>query len=140
MTTPEHPTAATMYCLGCSHRLDGLTEFRCPECAREFDPTKSETTSDSPPRDALGWLGASLLGVSSIAAVFALGGLGTDGPVCFGLVLQLCVLVAGVSALAFDRSKRALPVYCAIALAICTLMVALVSAVALSSMNLFGFF
>lgn len=43
MTTPEHPTAATMYCLGCGYCLDGLTEFRCPECGCTFNPYNKET-------------------------------------------------------------------------------------------------
>lgn len=39
MTTPEYPVAATMYCLGCDYCLDHLTEQRCPECGRTFDPS-----------------------------------------------------------------------------------------------------
>lgn len=47
MTTPDHPTAATMYCLGCRYCLDGLADFRCPEFGRGFDPSEELTYARS---------------------------------------------------------------------------------------------
>ena len=35
-----------MYCLGCEYRLDHLSEHRCPECGREFDPDDISTFAD----------------------------------------------------------------------------------------------
>ena len=32
-----------MYCRGCWYVLDGLTEHRCPECGRAFDPALRKT-------------------------------------------------------------------------------------------------
>ena len=73
------------------------------------------------------FLGFSFVGAGLILAPYAwaIGGFGTDGPVCSGLALQLCVLVAALSALAFDRYKRAVCVYLAIATAFLTLFGAL---------------
>lgn len=30
--------AVASWCLGCDYPLNGLTENRCPECGREFNP------------------------------------------------------------------------------------------------------
>ena len=38
--TTEHPEAT---CLGCDYPLTGLTENRCPECGRVFDPRDPDT-------------------------------------------------------------------------------------------------
>jgi len=32
------PSKPTMFCIGCDYVLDGLSEHRCPECGRVFDP------------------------------------------------------------------------------------------------------
>ncbi len=32
-----------MYCRGCDYRLRGLSEYRCPECGRPFDPRDPHT-------------------------------------------------------------------------------------------------
>jgi hypothetical protein len=37
-----------MWCKRCSYPLDGLSEPRCPECGREFDPRDGETFSILP--------------------------------------------------------------------------------------------
>jgi predicted RNA-binding Zn-ribbon protein involved in translation (DUF1610 family) len=34
----QRERSASKYCLQCGYTLDGLTESRCPECGREFDP------------------------------------------------------------------------------------------------------
>src|SRR5688572_13311268 len=39
-----------MRCLACHYSLKNLTEHRCPECGREFDPNDSTTVSNEPPR------------------------------------------------------------------------------------------
>lgn len=38
---------AEMYCIDCKYQLKGLTENRCPECGREFDPDSPLTFSIS---------------------------------------------------------------------------------------------
>jgi hypothetical protein len=38
-----------MWCKTCGYVLDGLSENRCPECSREFDPTKRRTFRRKPP-------------------------------------------------------------------------------------------
>jgi hypothetical protein len=39
MTDPgSKPSRPTMWCRKCGYPLDGLSENRCPECGREFDP------------------------------------------------------------------------------------------------------
>ena len=38
----------TRYCLQCSYILEGLTENRCPECGRPFDPEQSSTYTTRP--------------------------------------------------------------------------------------------
>jgi hypothetical protein len=35
----------TMWCKQCGYALNGLSENRCPECGREFDPNDSSTFS-----------------------------------------------------------------------------------------------
>jgi hypothetical protein len=45
------------YCLGCDYPLDGLAEFRCPECGRAFDPADPRTVNGGRPLGRLGrWL------------------------------------------------------------------------------------
>lgn len=40
------PAKATCYCLSCEYVLDGLSEYRCPECGRRFDPDDANTYWD----------------------------------------------------------------------------------------------
>jgi len=40
--------APSKYCLGCWYALDGLSEPRCPECGRRFDPADDESYSAYP--------------------------------------------------------------------------------------------
>ncbi|MEX2215084.1 MAG: hypothetical protein WD768_13195 [Phycisphaeraceae bacterium] len=41
------PVHRPMYCLGCEYRLDQLTERRCPECGRAFDPSDPHTFGET---------------------------------------------------------------------------------------------
>ena len=43
-----------MRCLSCHYSLEHLTENRCPECGRAFDPDDPATFGPQPPR-ALTW-------------------------------------------------------------------------------------
>jgi hypothetical protein len=48
--TPQRSATAPnvqAYCLGCRHNLRGLTEARCPECGRPFDPRDPRTWTTS---------------------------------------------------------------------------------------------
>ncbi len=45
------------YCLGCSYPLDWLSENRCPECGRPFQPENPETFARSPRKH---WIAALL--------------------------------------------------------------------------------
>lgn len=47
-TIPDDAT-----CLGCGYALRGLNEHRCPECAREFDPTDPRSMANTQPP---GWI------------------------------------------------------------------------------------
>jgi hypothetical protein len=42
------PSRPTMWCMNCGYALDGLSENRCPECGRRFDPRKRRTFRRSP--------------------------------------------------------------------------------------------
>jgi hypothetical protein len=49
MKPPEPKDAApTMYCWHCSYVLDWLSERRCPECGRSFDPDDPRTFRRTP--------------------------------------------------------------------------------------------
>ena len=50
MSTSKTVTEPTMYCRACSYVLDGLTEHRCPECGRAFDPELRRTYRMRPKR------------------------------------------------------------------------------------------
>lgn len=36
-------TRPVMFCLGCEYPLDGLSEHRCPECGRAFEPADEDS-------------------------------------------------------------------------------------------------
>lgn len=42
-----------MYCKSCSYPLNDLSEGKCPECGRSFDPAQSRTFRRRPPRRRL---------------------------------------------------------------------------------------
>lgn len=46
---PEHDAEAPPRCLSCGYVLDGLSEARCPECARPFDVRNPRSYSTKPP-------------------------------------------------------------------------------------------
>jgi len=43
-------TKPTMYCRRCGYVLDGLSDHRCPECGRPFDPANRRTYRTTPRR------------------------------------------------------------------------------------------
>jgi Leucine-rich repeat (LRR) protein len=47
-TLPPPGSPVTMYCRWCGYGLEGLFENRCPECGKEFDPTKKRTYRNRP--------------------------------------------------------------------------------------------
>lgn len=57
-----------VHCLSCQYDLQNLTEHRCPECGRKFDPSDNRSF-DSLPRRRRDWI----IGVSLLT--FAIGGL-----------------------------------------------------------------
>lgn len=62
---------AFRFCLGCSHPLAGVTEARCPECGRTFDPLDERSTASSPypVRRVLARIGKAAIGCMAVAAV-----------------------------------------------------------------------
>lgn len=87
------------HCLGCSYRLDGLPENRCPECGRPFDPDDPTTYREARPAlrlrmtpTLLGWLGVALYVVSFLV----LGSLGSNVKSRFWMTFQAVEIVAGV--------------------------------------------
>jgi hypothetical protein len=46
--TPTIDAPDAGYCLGCGYRLTGLTQPRCPECGRRFDPARRRSYASSP--------------------------------------------------------------------------------------------
>src|SRR4051812_17679809 len=45
---PSHMPSGGIYCLNCHYDLRGLSENRCPECGRSFDPGRPSTFARSP--------------------------------------------------------------------------------------------
>lgn len=77
------PDEPARLCPGCSYRLDGLLENRCPECGRPFDPTDPGTFRIDQRSNRWGW--NMLLGPSPVSAVLFL--------VLF-LILSIALLLA----------------------------------------------
>jgi hypothetical protein len=50
MTDPATTMSRSMYCRGCGYQLAGLSENRCPECVRSFDPANHRSFHRHPPR------------------------------------------------------------------------------------------
>lgn len=109
-----NPTDAMLpeaFCLGCDYPLRGLTEYRCPECDREFDLNQSWTFATRRPMTRLAkWLlkppGWIFLSTTAVAAGLMLWA-HTPPDAYFGLFLiafGLWLLVGGlwfVSGIAF---------------------------------------
>src|SRR5436190_23642408 len=53
-----YPLPDSARCLQCDYLLRGLTEPRCPECGREFDPADPKTYATGP---RIGWLSRRML-------------------------------------------------------------------------------
>lgn len=84
-----------MFCLGCGYDLHALSEHRCPECGRVFDPRDESTYS--PTR----WLRVSspraLLGLAMV-----IGGMASAAPLLWLTGFAACVvapliIIAGVA-------------------------------------------
>ncbi len=50
MSERQTITKPTMYCRRCRYVLDGLSDHRCPECGRPFDPANRQTYRTKPRR------------------------------------------------------------------------------------------
>lgn len=50
MTAREIQPRQPMRCLDCGYDLRELSEYRCPECGRRYDPAKPETFLQQPAR------------------------------------------------------------------------------------------
>lgn len=58
----EDQRTSNTFCINCGYSLRGLSEARCPECGRVFDPSKPKTMARTPRRAALRrWLGVPFL-------------------------------------------------------------------------------
>ncbi|MBP7936284.1 MAG: hypothetical protein KA354_16720 [Phycisphaerae bacterium] len=53
--TPCTPGDSGLCCLSCQYNLTGLTENRCPECGREFDPEALRRIFSGEPQPIPGW-------------------------------------------------------------------------------------
>ena len=80
------PQRRNMYCLGCGYNLRALTERRCPECGREFDPDSQATWAHQPPDPP-----AKRIAKDAIGSLIA----GCVAPVVVFLILVALVVVAG---------------------------------------------
>ena len=96
-----------MRCKNCHYSLDGLTEKRCPECGREFDPN-DPNTFDSPAPVGIDFrsaaIGSAITFIAAFlimlvaSAVWGLRGPEAGGAFMMALVASLlafpCLLVA----------------------------------------------
>jgi len=78
--TPVLPSDTTARCLGCGYALRGLTETRCPECGRAFDPTNPTTFWHErvPGRVGRAWLKAPGWPLNTAAVLAGLAMLASD--------------------------------------------------------------
>src|SRR5438045_3979320 len=90
-----------MRCLSCKYDLRHLTEHRCPECGREFDPSDPTTfvaKADPVRRHArrVGLFAFLAIAGASIALVFlqSPGARGKDIPFLIIIFLAWCAIVA----------------------------------------------
>jgi Leucine-rich repeat (LRR) protein len=65
------PANPTIWCQKCGYVLDGLSENRCPECGREFDPAKRRTFRRRPMRTKWFFLGRLALGIAGLTPILA---------------------------------------------------------------------
>lgn len=89
-----------MYCLGCRYCLDGLTEFRCPECGRGFHPQLTGSFESGAPNDRKALIAGFMLfsaTVGILAFLLVLGG-ASGANALFGISIgaELLVVVVGV--------------------------------------------
>src|SRR5688572_12577677 len=70
----EPPDQPERYCRSCHHSLRGISSRKCPECAREFDPSNPKTMLAHPYHEVWGVLGR--LAVFLIRVSVALAALG----------------------------------------------------------------
>jgi len=101
---PLSPLPADARCVGCDYLLRGLSQNRCPECGREFDPGNPKTFVVGP---RLGWLGKQLLagvrwptlglcGVGVVLLAWASGARFPGGPAGVVVLIVMAVLLGTV--------------------------------------------
>jgi hypothetical protein len=82
-----------MYCWQCGYNLFGLSESRCPECGRAFDPANRGSYRRYPP---MTWLHRTALVVLAIVAV----------PVCAILNQGGLLVIVFVAVYWWQRARR----------------------------------
>ena len=86
-----------MRCLSCHYDLRNLSEDRCPECGRAFDPSDSATyttaDADTPPHSedwrAVLWLGSCFGVISIVLTLWGVAGIGPFEAVCVAILFTL---------------------------------------------------
>ena len=102
----QNPAGAMKYCLGCSYCLEGLTEHRCPECGRRFDPVDEDSFVVQPAGQRSDSFGKLLLIAACIGMLFVLSLFGGSSTTLFvvGFCLQAVVLLIGLVSAVFRLS------------------------------------
>lgn len=85
--------ASGMHCQRCSYDLRGLTEQRCPECGRPFDPLNPASFRDAP---------RASLRVRLLAAALCYGGAAVVLGLHYLLLTSLLAVMLGASDLRFN--------------------------------------
>ena len=62
------------FCIGCGYSLRGLSDHRCPECGRAFDPGNGKTFLKTPHGHVARWLARPLGWPVVVLAFVAAGG------------------------------------------------------------------
>ena len=111
-----------IYCLGCSYCLEGLSNHRCPECGRGFDPLNPATFAINPGHIRARRPGSRLLSFAIIGLVlFFLTFVHPSGGLYFlaiGSLLQTCVVLVGLCSAVFGSSRASVRLCVAIAIGV----------------------
>lgn len=101
-----------MHCLDCGYALDGLTEHRCPECGRAFDPADEKTWRPWYEIDARGkrqapWRKPVLIGLLVFVLFIAIDWLtpGSASPWLSWLVVAVWIIVPLMLVIRFDARR-----------------------------------